>query len=458
MPERRSTQDRPVGQVELSGWGRTRPARCDVLPAHAEEREALRAAVRGVGPRGLVVRGAGRSYGDAAQNSGGTVIRLSGGAVHIDPAARCARSCGDVSLREVLRTARPHMLSLPVLPGTQHVTVGGAIAADVHGKNHLSAGSLGRHLTELVLLDGTGTVRTLRPTGPGAEQFWATVGGMGLTGIVLEATLRLVPVASDRLRVRSSRAAGLSEVLVGLEDAARRAPYAVAWLDLLPRSTNWGRGIISRGRYATAGELPARPPARHLPHHALPVPPLPVRIVTGTTARAFNALWWGKPLPAAATLQPVPQFFFPLDALRDWNRLYGPQGLVQYQFVVPTHQQDTLRQVCQLLSACTPLLAVLKRFGDVAPGPLSFPRPGWCVAVDLPAGHPAVPAALDRADELVAAAGGAVYLAKDGRLRPDLLSVMYPRLPQWRSTQAQLDPHGRLQSDLARRLGLARHA
>lgn len=457
MPERTRPQDNAAAPTVLSGWGRTTPARCDLLPADVSERGALRAALHGAGPRGLVARGAGRSYGDASQNSGGTVVRLSGGAVHVDPAARYARSSADVSLDEVLRAARPHALSLPVLPGTRHITVGGAVAADVHGKNHLSAGSLGRHLSELVLLDGTGEIRTLHPTGPGAEQFWATVGGMGLTGIVLEATLRLVPVASDRVLVRSTRAADLDEVLVGLEEAARQAPYAVAWLDLLPCRTRWGRGIVSRGRYATAAELPDRQ-VRRPPHLALPVPPLPVRAVTSTTARAFNALWWGKPLPDAPALQTTSQFFFPLDALRDWNRLYGPHGLVQYQFVVPLHEQDTLRQVCQLLSTCTPLLAVLKRFGAAAPGPLSFPRPGWCVAVDLPAGHPAVPAALDRADELVAAVGGAVYLAKDGRLRPDLLTEMYPRLAEWRSTQVELAPHGRLQSDLARRLGLVSHA
>ncbi len=442
----------------LSGWGRTAPAWCDVLDLAPDDDAALRDAVAGAGGgRGVLGRGAGRCYGDAAQNSGGAVVRL-GERVRVDPAAAVAHASGGTPLAAVQRAALPHGLALPVVPGTRHVTVGGAVAADVHGKNHLRRGSLGGHLREVVLLDGTGRVHRLAADGPDPDAFWATVGGMGLTGLVLRAELRLEPVATAQVRVDERRAGDLDALLAALDAAAAGHEYAVAWVDALPRRRGAGRGIVSTARSARVDELaPGRDPLAEPVGRVVQAPPVPRSLVGPRSVRAFNAAWWARPL-ARDRLTDRTSFLCPLDGLGGWNRLYGPAGFVQHQVVVPDRSVDVLRDVLQVLGGCSPFLGVLKRFGPADPAPLSFPRPGWSLALDLPSGAPGLAAALDRADLLTAAAGGAVYLAKDAALRPELVGQMYPRLGQWREVQGRLDPDGRLRSDLDRRLELVRRA
>jgi decaprenylphospho-beta-D-ribofuranose 2-oxidase len=412
--------------------------------------------------RGVLARGLGRSYNDAAQNAGGLVLDMTAcdRLLDLDHAAGTVTCEAGVSLDTLIRWLLPAGWFVPVTPGTRAVTVGGAIAADIHGKNHHRDASISRHVRSLDLVGADGTERRLTPA-DSPREFWATAGGMGLTGVVVRATLALIPVTSSLMRVDTRRCGDLDAVMAALEDSEGRHRYSVAWIDGLARGGRLGRGVVTGGEHACADELPAdrRPAARAFsPRTLLRAPsPVPDGLLRPSTVGAFNAAYYAKaPRHRDGELQSLSWFFHPLDLVAGWNGLYGPYGLVQHQFVVPLEADATVREAVQRLSdARSPaFLAVLKRFGPATPGPLSFPRPGWTLAMDLPASMPGVRGLLDELDELVVAAGGAVYLAKDARVRPELIPAMYPRLEEFRDVRRALDPHGRFRSDLARRLSL----
>jgi decaprenylphospho-beta-D-ribofuranose 2-oxidase len=440
----------------LTGWGRTAPTAADVSrPTTAGQ---LVTALAGAPARGAIARGLGRSYGDAAQNAGGSVLSTVAldGVEWADEQAGLVRASGGTSLAAVQRFLVPRGWALPVLPGTRHVTVGGAVAADVHGKNHPVDGSFGAHVAQLTLALPDGVHRASPAEDP--DLFWATVGGLGLTGVVLDAVLRARPVETAFVRVVTRRLADLDAVLAAMDDAAAgRHRYAVAWLDAMAR----GRGVVAGGDAAAAGDLcPAdrrAPLALHEGRHVAVPSWLPGMPMPPAAVAALNELRWRRaPSAATTTVEPLERFLFPLDAVDGWNRLYGRCGLVQYQFAVPTEAADLVGTALERLrgAGCAPFLTVLKRFGAAGRAPLSFPIPGWTLALDFPAALPGLAVALDGLDELVAAAGGRIYLAKDARLRPDLVEAMYPALDRWRAVKARVDPGGVLTSDLGRRLGL----
>ncbi|WP_030597478.1 FAD-binding oxidoreductase [Streptomyces fulvoviolaceus] len=448
----------PADTVSVTGWGRTAPTAARLIRPGTYE-EAV-AAVRDCGARGGIPRGLGRAYGDAAQNAGGSVLDMTGlDRVHVIDAAGGIVLCdAGVSLHRLMEVLLPLGWFVPVTPGTRQVTVGGAIGADIHGKNHHGSGSFSRHVLSLELLTADGGIRTV---GRGTPLFDATTGGMGLTGVILTATIQLQPVETSLMSVDTERARDLDELMARLTAGDHRYRYSVAWIDLLARGAATGRGVLTRGDHAPLESVSTRARRNPLAFRTsrFPAAPafLPEGLLTRTTVGAFNELWY-RTAPRARTgeLQRISTFFHPLDGVPHWNRIYGRGGFVQYQFVVGHDQEDAVRRIVRRISErrCPSFLAVLKRFGDADPGWLSFPVPGWTLALDIPTGLPGLGALLDELDEEVATAGGRVYLAKDSRLRPELLAAMYPRLDDFRALRAELDPRGVFVSDLSRRLNL----
>lgn len=446
--------------VSVTGWGRTAPTTARLIRPRTYEEAA--AAVRDCGARGGIARGLGRAYGDAAQNAGGAVLDMTGlNRIHaIDVTGGTVLCDAGVSLHRLLEVLLPLGWFVPVTPGTRHVTVGGAIGADIHGKNHHVSGSFSRHVLSLELLTADGEVRMVRR---GSPLFDATAGGMGLTGVILTATVQLQPVETSLMSVDTERARDLDDLMARLVAADDHYRYSVAWIDLLARGAATGRAVLTRGDHAPLealrhGTRARRDPLAFRPAR-LPAAPafLPEGLLSRRTVGWFNELWYRRaPRARTGELQTLSTFFHPLDGVPHWNRIYGRGGFVQYQFVVGYGHEEALRRIVRRICEhrCPSFLAVLKRFGDADPGWLSFPVPGWTLALDIPASLPGLAALLDELDEQVAAAGGRVYLAKDSRLRPELLTAMYPRLDDFRALRAELDPRGVFMSDLARRLGV----
>lgn len=433
----------------LTGWGGAPSSTSEVMePGTTTELAGILAPGRTLIPRGL-----GRSYGDAAQLAGGTVVDMTGiTGVWLDAETGMVTTGAGTSLGRLIDTVLPSGWFLPVTPGTRHVTVGGAIAADVHGKNHHRHGSFSQHVSSLEMVTGDGD--TLVAT-PGDDAFSATVGGMGLTGLITRATFQLIPVESAWMRVDTFKGTDLDAVMQILAMADEHYTYSVAWVDLTEPGR--GRGVVTAAEHARHDEardehsLPSGPTAAPSPPTWLP------RVVTQRTVGAFNKAWfWKAPSSETGRLEPLESYFYPLDRIPHWNRLYGSRGFLQYQLVVPDGAEDTLTRVAAALTHTdTPVaLAVLKRMGPSRRGLLSFPMPGWTLAVDMPLGDPQLASLLDEWDRIIASCGGRVYFAKDSRLKANVGQAMYPDLERWRALRSRLDPEGHFSSDLSRRLAL----
>lgn len=450
--------------TEVHGWGCTAPTGADLRRPTSQVE--LQRALPTSSLRGLIARGLGRSYGDAAQNAGGTVIEttdVNSFTIHESNTALeyvLVTADAGASIDRLLHALVPQGLFVPVTPGTRYVTVGGAIAADIHGKNHHQKGSWCNHVDSLRLQLADGSVVDIAPDRD-PELFWATAGGMGLTGVILEATFRCPRIGSSRLLVDTDRAANLGEICELIRTGDHLYDYSVAWIDLMATGKSMGRSVLTRGCFATADEAASSTgpdPYTYRAAEIIGAPPiLPPGILNKLTVRAFNELWFRKaPVSRRDELQTIPTFFHPLDMVRGWNRIYGPAGFLQWQFVIPFGSEATLETIVTELSnsGCTSFLAVLKTFGEGNLAPLSFPAGGWTLALDIPTAAKGLGPLLDRLDDLVVGVGGRIYLAKDSRLRPELLPQMYPRLDEWRSVRERVDPNRIMQSDLGRRLGL----
>ena len=448
-------------RARLWGWGRTNPTVAEAVTVDAG---SLAATLKEAGPRGVLARGLGRSYGDAAQNGGGLVLRLTSGAgdIALDTVGGKVTVGAGVNLDELLRVIVPRGFFVPVTPGTRFVTIGGAIASDIHGKNHHVDGSLGAHVEAITLMLADGSTTAVAPDRNPAL-FWATVGGMGLTGVMIDATIRLLPIETSRMRVDTSRVADLDALLATMSsDDDDNARYSVAWIDLVAKGRNLGRSVLSRGDHARFTELDAAAavsPFAYGPHQLVAVPPVvpPIGVLNHASIAAFNEFWFRRaPVRRVGEIQGIAAFFHPLDFVGSWNRLYGSRGMLQYQFVVPFGEEQAMRTVVERLSAsgAPSFLAVLKRFGAANPAPLSFPRAGWTLALDLPGASHGLGDLLHGLDKVVLDAGGRHYFAKDAHMTPDAVRRGYPRLDEWKAVRHEVDPHGVWQSDLGRRLGL----
>ncbi|MEU9536543.1 MULTISPECIES: FAD-binding oxidoreductase [Streptomyces] len=446
-----------VDTVSLTGWGRTAPT--TALRFRPRSYEEAAATVLGCGPRGSIARGLGRAHGDAAQNAGGSVLDMTAldRVRAIDAAAGLVVCDAGTTLHRLREVMLPLGWFLPVVPGGRYVTVGGAIGSDAHGDNHRAAGSFARHVTEFTLLTADGEVRTVHP---GTPLFDATTGGLGLTGVILSATLRFRPVTTSLMAVDTQRAAGLDDLLARMTRGGHR-PYEYARIDLTARGRATGRAVLVTADHVPAHALPVAARRTALALRPAPRRPSGLPFLSGLfgrlSATALNEIGYrSAPRSRTGELRSLASFFHALDATPHSNRVSPTGGRVHYAFLVGHGQEETLRRIVGRIarSRCPSFRAVLRRCGEGGPGWLSFPAPGWNLALDLPAGLPGLARFLDSLDEEVAAAGGRVSLTEDARLHPDALAAMYPRLPGFRALRAELDPNGAFRSDLSRRLSL----
>jgi decaprenylphospho-beta-D-ribofuranose 2-oxidase len=439
----------------LSGWGRYPVEECHVYRPEAR-REAVELLARGP-ESSFAPRGLGRSYGDAAVNAGAGVLlstRLNR-FLAFDPGSGVLECEAGASLASIIETFLPRGWFLPVTPGTRHVTIGGAIAADVHGKNHHHAGTFSRFVLDLRLATGDDGILRCSPE-ENAETFWATVGGAGLTGFILSARIRLQKVETAWVLADFRRVGDLQEAMARLTETDPNYEYSVAWIDCLAPRRSRGRSLLLQANAARAADLPRGIPPLPLPGpERFPTPvALPSFVLNSFSVSLFNALYYRLHPTGERRLVDYGRYFYPLDSIRNWNRLYGQRGFVQYQVVFPLESsQAGLSSLLERLSrsgyGC--FLGVLKRFGQAGPGPLSFPFPGYTLALDLPV-RPGLVEFLRETDQLLLDYAGRIYFAKDATSTAEAFARMYPRLEEFRKSRSKLDPRGRLSSSLGRRL------
>jgi len=431
----------------LAGWGR-----CPVVAGHLVRSEDFARATASA----ALSRGLGRAYGDAALPAGGGEVVaesvLADRLLGFDSATGILRAEAGLSLAELNAWSVPRGWFTPVTPGTQFVTLGGMVAADVHGKNHHRAGCFGEHVHRLLLRVADGQLVWCSDSSE-PDLFRATLGGMGLTGHILEVEFRMAAIPSPWIRTESERLPHLGAMIDGLLESGARWDFTVGWLDGMARGRALGRGILMKGRWAEPGEAPAGAPRRTRP---VPAPAgLLAPLVRPWSVGAFNRAYYRKHLPRVRRGFTGPErFFYPLDAIGGWNRLYGPRGFIQYQFLVPHGpEHGPVRRVLERVQelGSTPFLAVVKELGPEGKGMISFPGPGVTVALDLPFG-PGSAAVVAGLNALVASLGGRVYLAKDALSSAEDFRRMEPRLAAWQAVRHRWDPRGRLRSALSARL------
>jgi decaprenylphospho-beta-D-ribofuranose 2-oxidase len=443
-----STATRP-----LTGWGGVPSEPCAVT------RVADRRAASALVGEPLIGRGLGRAYGDSALNASGLVADCTGldRFLAFDAASGLLTCEAGVSFADIVAVFLPRGWFLPTTPGTKFVTVGGSIAADVHGKNHHRVGSLGNFVEwiDLLLADGR-VVRCSREADP--ELFYATLGGMGLTGLILAAAFRLVRVETAWLRVRYRRTTDLAHTLAAFDEGDAGCEHSVAWIDCMAGGAALGRSVVMQGSHAARGDIGSRGDPLRLPtkrSKSVPVTP-PMSLLSPLTVKAFNTVFY-RIHADTEKLVDIDSFFYPLDAVRHWNRLYGPRGFVQYQAFLP--RETSAAGLPRLLDAvvasgAASFLAVLKSCGAADGGLLSYLEPGHTLALDIPYHPRSVPELCRRLDRILLDHGGRLYLAKDSLMSAETFRAMYPRMDEFLAVKRRIDPDARFVSSQARRVGL----
>ena len=457
----------------LYGWGRTAPSTAQVLST--ADVDTIAQAVKQVADenselpehkrRGVIARGMGRSYGDPAQNGGGLVVDMTPlNRIHsIDPDTGIVDVDAGVTLDQLMKAALPYGLWVPVLPGTRQVTIGGAIGPDIHGKNHHSAGSFGDHVLSMELLVADGRVLHLEPTGENSELFWATVGGMGLTGIILRARIQMTFTETAYFIADTDRTDTLDETIALHSDGSEvNYTYSSAWFDAISAPPKTGRSTISRGSLATLDQLKeyapklAKDPLKFNAPQLMTVPDIfPSWTMNKLSLMAIGEAYYLMGSPSRNDVKNLTQFYQPLDLIGEWNRGYGKAGFLQYQFVVPTDAVEPFKDIIYDIqsSGHYTALNVFKLFGEGNQAPLSYPMKGWNVCVDFPI-RPGLNEFLDRLDDQVMQFGGRLYLAKESRTSAEKFHAMYPGMAGWLKTRREIDPTGVFASDMSRRLEL----
>ncbi|OYN89600.1 FAD-binding oxidoreductase [Parenemella sanctibonifatiensis] len=458
----------------LSGWGRTAPTTAHVVST--PDVEQIQAAVATVADqaadqpswlrRGVIARGLGRSYGDPAQNAGGLVIDMTPlRRIHsIDATTGIVDLDAGADLDQLMKAALPFGLWVIVLPGTRQVTIGGAIANDIHGKSHHTTGSFGDTVVEMQLLVADGRVLTLRPDGseddPDGTLFWGTVGGMGLTGVILRVKLQLRHVETAYFLADAVVTKTLDETIrLHTDGSEHEYEYSSAWFDAISPEPKLGRAEISRGRHALLEELPAKlrknPLAFDAPALFTAPDIFPNGLANKLTFGLASELWYAKARAYRNKVVNLTQFYHPLDMIGDWNRAYGSDGFLQYQSLVPLDAIEAFKDLLRTVqsSGHYSFINVFKLFGPGNKAPMSFPMEGWNFAVDFPI-RPGLHEFVSELDRQVLEFGGRVYSAKDSRVSAAHFHQMYPRVDEFIALRRQVDPTGVFASDMARRLEL----
>ena len=398
----------------------------------------------------LIPRGMGRSYGDSAIAA--TVLQTTycDHFIGFDTATGLITVEAGATLRDILKVTVKHGWFLPVTPGTSFVTVGGAIASDVHGKNHHVAGTFGQHVVSITMMLGDGAIVSTSSTEL-PDLFHATCGGMGLTGVILTAAIRLIPIKSAYINQRTIKAGSIEEACEAFE-ANSSSTYSVAWIDCLSTGQHLGRSVLMVGEYSDSGglDLAIKAPIA-VPFHT------PAALLNGVTMRAFNTTYWSKAAHNKSQTIPLLPYFYPLDAIGGWNKLYGKAGFVQYQFVLPkadgvANMRKVLTQIAQ--SGAGSFLAVLKQFGPANQNLLSFPIEGYTLSQDFKM-SPSVIDLLRRLDDMVAYMGGRVYLTKDAVMREASFKTTYPKWQEFEAVRQKYGAIGKFASAQSKRMGLA---
>jgi len=442
---------------KMSGWGRF-PVH-ETIVSRPETTADIRRLLNSEAVSNWIAYGLGRSYGDTPLNeNGGTLITTKFNRfMSFDESTGILECEAGVSFKEILDVFVPRGYFLPVTPGTKYVTVGGAIANDVHGKNHHVDGTFSEHVLDFTLLLASGEIVRCSRT-ENAPLFWATVGGIGLTGIILTARFRMVPISSSYYNVHYQRARNFEEALELFSESDDQYRYSVAWIDCMAKGSALGRCVLMRGNNAPADQVKGSNPLPILHRTKLAIPfDFPPFVLNKWSIKAFNALYYRIHPKDAHKLVGYESFYYPLDAIHQWNRMYGKRGFVQYQAVFPSETcREGLKEMLERLSGSnrSSFLAVLKSSGDENGGLLSFPKKGFTLALDIPITDDSLFPFLRSMDELVLRHGGRVYLAKDSTLSPEHFRQMYPRYKEFQVIKNLVDPNHVFSSSMARRLKL----
>ena len=443
----------------IHGWGNTKTVGVDIkTPKNLEQ---IKKIIKKSARESILARGLGRSYGDSAQLEKGTILKLTEFKKIKLNKERSELTVGaGVSFEEILKYIVPLGFFLPVVPGTKFITLGGAIASDVHGKNHHKDGSFGNFLKRVLILNSSSEIIEIGPNQPFSkdeiEMFWATVGGLGLTGIIIEATFSLKKISTSFMKVHTMRFNNIDSMMRKMIETDEEYEYSVAWIDSLNKNI---RGILTCANHATENEVKNKKINEKLIYKTKTSFNIHyffnVNLINNLSIKLFNELWFRRAHKKnKSEIQTISKFFHPLDGLQNWNKLYGKKGFYQYQFVVPDESKGLIKKLIKELKQknIPSFLCVLKRLGDGNNAMLSFPIKGWTLSLDFPSSNPKILPLLNKYDELIQKAGGKIYLAKDARLSPKIFRKIYNRIIEWNKIRARMDKNNLFQSDISKRL------
>jgi decaprenylphospho-beta-D-ribofuranose 2-oxidase len=437
--------------IQHQGWGRTSKSKSKCFSILEFNLKTLESTSSGL-PIGL-----GRSYGDSSINTGGVYLSLEDTKdIKIDTLHKTATCEAGATIGDLERAAIEFGLFPPTVPGTEFVTIGGAVASNIHGKSHHIAGSFASAIVELKLFTSIGEILALSPVGPSADYFWATVGGMGLTGVIIEVTISLKDVQTGYIHAQELRAQNLNKLLHLIKEFDKKYLYTVAWIDLSGSFS--GRGRVLGGNHASLDQLPRKLKSNPLEidtHRDFSMPDIfPSNFINQKTITYFNKFWFNKPLNNG--FFNIQHFFHPLDSIKNWNRIYGKKGFFQYQFQISFENEFIIEEILKSLKdkKISSPIAVLKKFGNSDNSFLGFPAPGWTLAVDIPSGDQTSVDFFDKLTDRLCELSGRIYLTKDAILHREQFEAMYPKSVYWKKIKAKLDPVNYWQSDQGKRIGL----